>query len=176
LNPFIFFVSKDNLMPVVAVPTGQNINPIGKGGEGMKQKGRRIVLTSLCAVLMVGAAISVQASDLLGPREQMTNSGIMYMTGGVGIESRAMMEMAYDKYNLKVVVASSSGAYLADAMITIKDAAGKQVLKTMTDGPWLLVKLPKGSYRVTASLEGRQKTERVSVSTRLKTIMLHWKP
>ena len=61
----------------------------------------------------------------------------MYMTGGIGIDSRTQMDMAADRYNLKVVVASASGAYLADAMITIKNAVGKVVLKTMTDGPWV---------------------------------------
>jgi len=45
----------------------------------------------------------------------------------------------------------------------------------MTDGPWLMVKLPKGTYRVMATIDGQQETRKVSVSTHLKTIMFHWK-
>jgi len=46
----------------------------------------------------------------------------------------------------------------------------------MADGPWLLVKLPKGTYRVMAAIDDRQKIRKVSVSSRLKTIFFHWKP
>lgn len=126
--------------------------------------------------LVAGLTCHSQASDMIGPKAMETDTGIMYMTGGVGMESRASMDMAADHYNLKVVVASTSGAYLADALVTIKDAAGKQVFETMADGPWLLVKLPKGTYRVMAAIDDRQKIRKVSVSSRLKTIFFHWKP
>lgn len=142
----------------------------------MEKERKWIVALCLAALLVGGTVFRVQASDMLNPRAQETDAGIMYMTGGVGTESRAIMDIAADNYNLKVVVASTTGAYLADAMVTIEDAAGRKVLETMTDGPWLLVKLPVGDYRVMAAIDDRRETRKVSVSSRLKTVFFHWKP
>ncbi len=142
----------------------------------MKNGKKWILTASVFLVLAFGSVFCVQASYLPEPKAKETDSGVMYMTGGVGVESRTAMNQAEDNYNLKVVVASTTGAYLADALVTIKDAAGKTIFQAMTDGPWLLVKLPKGTYRVKAAIEDRQETRGVSVSKRLKTIFFHWKP
>ncbi len=142
----------------------------------MKKTSKWTVVSGVFLLLITGLAFQVSASEMVGSKAMETDAGIMYMTGGVGIDSRAQMDKAADHYNLKVVVASASGAYLADAMITIKNAAGKVVLKTMTDGPWLLVKLPKGTYSVMAAIDDHQKTREVSVSSHLKSITFHWKP
>jgi len=141
----------------------------------MKKASKWMVVLGMSLLLITGLAFQVSASEMVGPKAMETDNGIMYMTGGLGIESRAQMDKAADRYNLKVVVASTSGAYLADAMITIKNAVGKVVLKTITDGPWLMVKLPKGTYSVMAAIDDHQKTRKVSVSSHLKTIWLHWK-
>ncbi len=142
----------------------------------MKKARKWVVAFFLSAMLVTMTAFHVQASDMMGPQAMQSDTGVMYMTGGVGIESRAKMDMDAGNYNLKVVVASTTGAYLADAMVTIKNASGKQIFKTMTDGPWLMVKLPAGSYRVTAAIDDRRETRKVSVSSRLKTVFFHWKP
>ncbi len=141
----------------------------------MRSAGKWMMLIAFSVTLTAGLAFNVQAADMVGPEAMETDTGIQYMTGGVGIESRARMNMAADRYNLKVVVAAASGAYLADAMVTIKDAAGNIVFKAMTDGPWLMVKLPKGKYRVTAAIDNRKEGRSVSLSSYLKTITFHWK-
>ena len=51
-----------------------------------------------------------------------------------------------------------AGSYLSDVRIKISDAAGKSVLDTRLDGPWLLVDLKPGSYTVEASF--RKQTQR----------------
>jgi len=141
----------------------------------MKKTSKWMVVFGMSLLLITALAFQVSAYEMMGPKAMETDSGILYMTGGFGIDSRAQMEKAAGHYNLKVVVASASGAYLADAMITIKNTAGNVVFKTMMDGPWLMVKLPKGSYRVMATIDDRRETRKVSVSSYLKTLTFHWK-
>jgi hypothetical protein len=45
--------------------------------------------------------------------------------------------------------------YVSDADVKIVDAKGVAVLQTKADGPFMLVKLPPGSYRVEATLDGK---------------------
>jgi hypothetical protein len=43
--------------------------------------------------------------------------------------------------------------YISDVQVIIKDASGNTVLETITEGPYLLVKLPPGKYSLDATYE-----------------------
>lgn len=43
--------------------------------------------------------------------------------------------------------------YISDVQVTIKDGSGNTVLETVTEGPYLLVKLPVGKYSLDATYE-----------------------
>lgn len=81
-------------------------------------------------------------------------NGISYVSGGVGLEERQCLAPMERDYNLKMVFALKSRPYLADEMVKIQDQQGNEVFQRMADGPWLLVKLPAGNYKVTVSREG----------------------
>ena len=59
-------------------------------------------------------------------------------------------------------------AYLADALVKVTDAAGRTVLETRADGPWLYVNLRQGDYRVlvTYKSESRQQATRIHANDR----------
>ena len=86
-------------------------------------------------------------------------SGISYVSGGVGLVSRERLEAMVGEFNLKLVFTLESGAYLSTVNVVIADGAGKQLLRTVTDGPLLLAKLPPGNYHVAATL-GKRRIER----------------
>ena len=54
--------------------------------------------------------------------------------------------------------------YLADVHVRITDSKGSEVLKTDAMGPYMLVKLPAGSYTVYARYKDSEKKQTVSVS------------
>jgi hypothetical protein len=54
-------------------------------------------------------------------------------------------------------------AYAADVPVTITDSKGTTVLKTTTNGPFLLVKLPAGEYKISSTYNGREQTHNASV-------------
>jgi len=100
---------------------------------------------------------------------------IRYMTGGVSKGERAEMEKRSNDYNLKIILAAKSGAYLANIPVTICEDGGEPVLmSTRADGPWLYVRLPEGRYTIKAVHEGREKKKTVQVDQGLKLIIFHW--
>ncbi|MEZ5669540.1 MAG: hypothetical protein R3F55_19300 [Alphaproteobacteria bacterium] len=82
---------------------------------------------------------------------------------GVGLTARE--QAANTPYTLKLIYAEPDGHFLADVLTRISDAAGNVVLETGCDGPWLLVDLAPGRYRVTATFAGETRTVDVSVGT-----------
>lgn len=102
---------------------------------------------------------------------------IPYRSGGVGEGGRAAIEAVQDQYSLKLVFAYTNGEFLAEVKVVITDAADNTLVATDTDGPWLLVALPAGRYRVAATVNGETKTESVTVPARgLKTVNMQWPP
>lgn len=118
------------------------------------------LITLFSASLCVAQATSPAAVD--------------YVTGGVGEVQRAELA-AMPGYNLRVALANAAGEYLADAHVRVIDARGREVLQTQMDGPWLLARLPAGSYRVVATVDGEQRTQTVQVpATGQRQIVLRW--
>ncbi len=100
--------------------------------------------------------------------------GVSFMTGGVSKGERARMESMSEDYNLKVVLATDEGAYLARLPVAIRDEDGQELLEVETNGPWLYAKLPAGRYTVTAVRKGVEKQRRLQVDEGLAVVMFHW--
>jgi hypothetical protein len=80
---------------------------------------------------------------------------IPYVSGGVGLEERdALAQMSRD-YNLKLSFAVSSGNYLGDVNVVIKDVRGQVVLEAVSEGPWFFAKLPSGKYTIRVEVMGK---------------------
>ena len=60
------------------------------------------------------------------------------------LEERAAIEGMAKNYNLKLVFALFSEEYLSNLMVGIKDARGKLLLHTESNGPWFLANIPAG--------------------------------
>ena len=102
--------------------------------------------------------------------------GLHYMSGGVGEESQQLLSARASEFNLKLEFAMTSGAYLSDVKVTITDAKGKKtLLQAVSDGPWFLVKLPVGTYRVVAMYAGKAVERSITVhATSLRTVGFGW--
>jgi hypothetical protein len=127
---------------------------------------KMLVIGALAAVNFFGPA-SAMAEDELPPLQYQGT--IAYVTGGVGNDEAAAMKKAASGYPLSlefVQHATPKGQFLADVDVTIKDHAGKDVLKTVSDGPFLLVKVPPGKYTIIAQANGKMKTAHATITAR----------
>ena len=86
-----------------------------------------------------------------------------YVSGGVGDGEAQRFKAEAAHYPLAVELFEHAGAhdeYTADARVKIVDRAGHVVLDDRADGPFMLVRLPAGEYRVSAALGGQRLAER----------------
>ena len=132
---------------------------------------KHMKLTAVGALLAAnlfapGCAVAVTMGSL--PPEQ-TQGSISYVTGGVGKDEADAMKAAAAQYPLSLEFvrhAGPRGEFLANVEVTIKDRAGKTVLETTSDGPFLLAKVPAGKYTVIAQAGGQTRTLRATVKPR----------
>jgi len=125
------------------------------------------------ALVLAGAAF---AQDGLPPVQ--TSGGVSYVTGGVGLDESAAIKAAEKDFNLSLLFAQDKrGEYLADIKVSIADKAGKIVLKVVSDGPMLLVRLPAGAYKVSAIHEGKTLVKTVQVEAKgVARVGFVWQP
>ncbi|HUG21707.1 carboxypeptidase regulatory-like domain-containing protein [Piscinibacter sp.] len=101
---------------------------------------------------------------------------VAYVNGGIGERGEAKtMELGRDM-NLKLVFArASGGGYLADANVLIADRSGNVVLQLESADPLLFAQLPPGTYRITATADGRTIERSVQVPANgQQTEHFHW--
>lgn len=101
-----------------------------------------------------------------------------YLTGGIGEEeSRAILKEG-SSWPLMLELAQADtprAAFISDVLVTIKDGSGNTVLETVTEGPYLLVKLPPGKYSLDATYESTKRHRDLSIQKGgSKKITLLW--
>ena len=100
-----------------------------------------------------GAILEARAAD------------VPYVSGGVGADAREELLAKEGEYNLKIIVAATSGDYLADVKIVIEAARNERVLDATMEGPILLAKLSPGTYTVKATSDAQTQTKTVTIPT-----------
>lgn len=92
--------------------------------------------------------------------------GIPYLTGGIGAAETAAMRAVFKRYTLALTFArreAGHNVFLTDLPVVIRDASGVAVFEATTDGPFLLVDLPAGTYQVSATSRGETQQAQVRV-------------
>ena len=134
---------------------------------------RSIRIPRLTITLLAGVALCLcLASAALALQPMATPQGIPYLSGGIGSDERAQMDAMAGQYNLKMEFARSDRAFLADVRVAFRGPVSGEVL---SQGPILLIRLPAGSYAITATTNGVARTQNVSVGAGgLRTVAFLW--
>lgn len=127
------------------------------------------------AAILLGCVSFVSVAGTDGDAIVQTVSGVSYVSGGVGTASIDRLNTVASGFNLKLVFASKSGAYLADVRVKIADSTGRTLLDVPSEGPWFLAKLPTGNYQIIATFAGNAVRQHVSIGTeKLRTVDFRW--
>jgi hypothetical protein len=127
----------------------------------MTQSCRRCILVGGLAAVFVS---TLPVAFAQAPVEGRTAQDRRFLTGGVGLDESERMKTLASDFSLTVLVAASSGAYLADTRLMIRDAQGKAVLDAQISSPYLLVDLAAGRYDVQATHQGVTQQRRINVA------------
>ena len=139
---------------------------------------KRLILTSIAAAtLATGMTAYCAGADLMPPEQKQGE--VAYLTGGIGEDEARVIEGRAKDYPLTLeflVKARPRAEFTADVKVMIKDHAGKVVLDTVAQGPFLLVRLPSGKYTIDASRERESKTRHVRLIAKRPTrVIFEWK-
>jgi hypothetical protein len=124
------------------------------------------------AVCLVPAATQAAQAAAAQPKEQ---NGISYINGGVGTDEQNAMRALKADYNLRLTFATKqTGAYRSDVQLDIADAKGASLLSVPNTGPMFFARLPAGTYKISASAEGKTFRRTVKLGNGTKEMTLHW--
>jgi hypothetical protein len=105
--------------------------------------------------LAIGCGAALAAGTL--PPERLSG-GVSYVTGGVAEDEANAFKQARGDYPLSVELVQRSGGkneYTADALVQVTDMAGNVVFNARAEGPFMLVRMPPGQYKVRGTLNNR---------------------
>jgi hypothetical protein len=113
------------------------------------------MISSMRVVAGLGAA--ALAFSLLSPTPGRADSGdpiqqaygINYACAGIGKASRA--DPRWRKFPVKLQFAATNGDFMGDPHVRVMLSTGKIVFEAQCDGPWVLIDLPAGNYKVHAT-------------------------
>jgi hypothetical protein len=116
--------------------------------------------------LAIAIAMSASASD--DPLPPLQNSGaIAYRSGGVGLDESAAMKADAPNHALTLLFASRIGtryAYIAGVDVAVAMADGTPLLTTVSNGPYLSIDLPSGTYRISVVYQNKPRNQTVALS------------
>jgi hypothetical protein len=107
-------------------------------------------LVAASAVLLAAAepAAAPPAPTMLAVDAETTVGGVAVGCTGIG---QTKSDPKWAAYPVRIEFSNAAREYLQGGEIVIYDAASAPLLSVRCDAPWILLKLPAGSYRV----EGR---------------------
>ena len=120
----------------------------------MKRRRSFFIMTSIIMFAVFPLSICSAEENFL-KREKWQN--IDLLSGGVGEAEREVLGEIGKDYPLKLIFSNEKGEYLSDVKVKLYDEEGKKVLETVSDGPWVFIDVPSGSYRLETGFKAEQK-------------------
>jgi hypothetical protein len=142
-------------------------------GMMLRRNAKPINVRSVWFMRMLLTALPCLALALVLPNVH-AQTGIAYLTGGIGADEAERLQAREREFNLKLVFTLVEGNYVSDVSIVVKDKTGNPVLVLHAPGPLMLAKLPRGAYIIDATYEGKTQSRKVDVSERMRTEYLRW--
>ena len=136
----------------------------------------KVLSSSIIAAAVIVGAGSLAFAQAPMPQQKLQNS-VAYLDGGAGDEEVQFIKQSMRDYSMALAFARSASPraeYVAEVAVTVRDAKGQTVFDLPSSGPYLLLKLPAGSYQVTATYQGKAQTRRVSSGKAASLVTFQW--
>lgn len=97
------------------------------------------------------------------------------ISGGVSLNARDNLRAQERDANVKLVFSLNTGNYVSDVQLKVVDSKGSTVIDDVSNGPWVLAKLPAGSYTANATYNGKTVTQKFTAGkSGLRTAHFRW--
>lgn len=133
------------------------------------------ILIIPCFLFSLSAFADEQAvnTQVLKPQ---TQNDVTFVSGGIGESERKAIQAVKGDYNLNMLFAlKGTGEFIADINVRIADAKDTTLVETVTEGPYLFVRLMPGSYTVSAEKNGHLMHQKAVVNNKHATsLSFYW--
>jgi hypothetical protein len=106
--------------------------------------------TAILSALILAGGGAVAQSTMPAEGQPQTIGGVETVCTGTTTDVRD--DPRWQAYSLRLEFAGKDGQYLGDEMVNV--AGNGQSVSVHCAGPWVLMKLPKGAYKVSADVAG----------------------
>jgi hypothetical protein len=117
----------------------------------------KMILAGTVLATSTAFAATAQPDAAKLPAEKVQGE-VHYVSGGIGHDEALAFERAEHRYPLALEFANKAkprNEFTADVKVVIRDAKGKTMLDTVSDGPFLFAKLPAGRYDIKATQDDK---------------------
>ncbi len=134
---------------------------------------RKIKIAIICGALAAGTS----PIGWTAPQPAIPD-GAVFVSGGVGDDEEGEMQRMAKDFNLRMQFAlQKTGAYLSGVRVSVVDRKGNTLLETVSNGPCLFAKVPKGTYNITADYKGAVQKKAATVGAKTSVnLPLFWSP
>ncbi|MDX2073766.1 MAG: hypothetical protein SFX19_05300 [Alphaproteobacteria bacterium] len=130
------------------------------------------IVLALCGLIAFPATESLATDEIPDTQQQ---SGINFITGGVGDEETDAMEAVKGDYNLRVTSADKTGHFSGAPHITITDMQHNELLSADA-GPLFYADLPTGHYIIKGSNKEQGKSQKIVITgKKIAAVRFTWK-
>jgi hypothetical protein len=103
------------------------------------------------------------------------SANVPAISGGVSLNARDKLRTQERDANVKLVFALNTGNYLSDVHVKVTDNKGNVVIDDVSNGPWVLAKLPAGTYTADATYNGKTVRQKITAGkSGLRTAQFRW--
>ncbi|MDR6207923.1 hypothetical protein [Paraburkholderia graminis] len=113
----------------------------------------------------VDAGVDASSPPAAAGVEAGHNRGITYVTGGVGEDEAAAMRAVASRYSMRARFTTSTGEFISDVSVRMFTPDGTLIFAAITDGPYLYAQVPPGRYRLSATLDGVERSQSITIPT-----------
>jgi hypothetical protein len=102
--------------------------------------------------------------------------GIAFISGGVSQTEREILKERGKGYTLKLIFSSKKGEYFSNVIVKVFDQKNRNILLTVSNGPWIFIDLPNGIYKIEASFRAyRKRISQIKIERgKQKVFHLRW--
>ena len=141
----------------------------------MRQLSQKICILFASTLFSLQAMADITKAQL--PKIVKTNTGITYMTGGIGEEEVDIMKPQAKKFSLNLLFSEGVvGRWVTDVNVNIYNEASRLIFRKVSAKNVLYVNMPTGTYTILASNNGNKLRHKVTlVAGQHKKVVLNWK-
>jgi hypothetical protein len=117
-----------------------------------------------CAATLLFTLSGYAFAQSSGLPPVQTQGDISFVSGGIGHDEAEALRHDENQWPLALGFFGPTADYLADVHVRIADSKDAELMHADSRGPYMLVKLPAGSYNVYARYKTEEKHQVVTVS------------